>query len=40
MNENLRKNIKSLENNDKFSPFSLLVTENQSEFTQNFEKET
>ena len=30
----------SLENNDKFSPFSLLVTENENEFTQNLEKET
>ena len=27
-------------NNDKFRPFSLLVTENESEFTQNLEKET
>ena len=35
-----QKKIKSLENNDKFSPFSLLVTENESDFTQNLEKET
>ena len=30
----ISEKIKSLENNDKFSPFSLLATENESEFTQ------
>ena len=37
---NISEKIKSLENNDNFSPFSLLATENESEFTQNLEKET
>ena len=36
----ISEKIKSLENNDKFSPFSLLGTENESEFTQKLEKET
>ena len=36
----ISEKIKSLENNYKFSPFSLLLTENESEFTQNLEKET
>ena len=36
----ISEKIKRLENNDKFSPFSLLATENESEFTQNLEKET
>ena len=34
------KKIKSLENKDKFNPFSLPVTKNESEFTRNLEKET
>ena len=36
----ISEKIKNLENNDKFSPFSLYVTENESEFTRNLEKET
>ena len=34
------KKIKNLENNSKFNPFSLPVTENESEFTRNLEQET